>query len=116
MDSAPGPSGLRPTHLKEDICCPSPSVADSCLHSLAHFTSLLSSGLLPQEVAPHLCGASLLASHKKSGGLRPIAIGEMFRRLVSKCLSFLALPKARDLLPPLQVGVGLSNSAEAIIH
>ena len=35
---------------------------------------------------------------------------------MSKCLSFLALPKARDILPPLQVGVGLSNGAEAIIH
>ena len=78
--------------------------------------SLLSSGAVPVEVVPHLCGANLLALKKKNGGLRPIAIGEVLRRLVSKCLSFAVRSVVLDVLPPLQVGVGLPGGAEAIVH
>ena len=67
-------------------------------------------------MVPHLCGATLLASLKKSGGIRPIAIGEVLRRLTSKCLSSLVLPQVKQVLPPHQVGVGCSNGAEALVH
>lgn len=114
-DTAPSPTGLRATHLKDGIRCPSPLSANN-LRWLTQFTSLLSSGSAPQFVAPHLCGASLLASKKKSGRLRPIAIGEVFRRLTSKCLSSLVLPQIKSILPPHQVGVGSPNGAESIVH
>ena len=92
------------------------SLSLHCVLRLTQFTSLLTSGLLPQAIAPHLCGASLLASRKKSGGLRPIAIGEVFRRLASKCLVSLVSPQLQGIFHPYQAGVGCPNGAEAIVH
>ena len=71
---------------------------------------------MPSLSCPHLCGATLLASHKKSGGFRPIAIGEVLRRLTSKCLSAHILPLVKQMLPPHQVGVGTKKGAEALVH
>ena len=83
---------------------------------LSQLVTLLSSGSCPPSVVPHLCGATLLASHKKSGGFRPIAIGEVLRRLTSKCLSAHILPLVKQMLPPHQVGVGTKKGAEALVH
>ena len=102
--------------MKEGVCCPSPSRAQSTLLHLSLLVTLLSSGSCPPSVIPHLCGATLLASQKKSGGLRPIAIGEVLRRLTSKCLSAHVLPLVKCVLPPHQVGVSTHNGAEALIH
>ena len=77
---------------------------------------LLVAGLAPQEVVPHLCGATLLPCQKKNGGLRPIAIGEVLRRLTSKCLSLLSCSDAVMSLTPLQLGVGIKLGCEAILH
>ena len=57
-----------------------------CSRSFKVF-DLLSSGVVPSEVISHLCGASRLALRKKNGGLQPIAVGEVMRRLTSKCIS-----------------------------
>ena len=65
---------------------------------------------------PHLCGATLLALHKKSGGLRPIAVGEVLRRLASKCLANSVRSQILSSLSPLQMGVGVKGGCEAIIH
>ena len=73
-------------------------------------------GRTPPSVIPHLCGASLLACHKKNGGLHPIAVGEVLRRLTSKCLSFAACSAAFSRLAPLQLGVSVKGGCEAVIH
>ena len=77
---------------------------------------LLVAGRAPQEVIPHLCGATLLACEKKSGCLRPIAVGEVLRRLTSKCLSRAIQEEAISTLSPLQVGMGVRMGCEAIVH
>ena len=116
VDTAPGPSGLRATHLKESVLCPTPSHAQSALTSITSFVSLLCSGDIPSEIVPFFCGASLLGSLKKDGGVRPIAVGDVLRRLVSKCLSSVVVPSVLDVLPPHQVGVGVQAGAEAVVH
>ena len=52
----------------------------------------------------------------QSGGLRPIAVGEVLRRLVSKCLVFHSHGTILSLLTPLQLGVGVRGGCEAIVH
>ena len=47
---------------------------------------LLANREAPVAVAPHLAGARLHVLPKKSGGVRPIAVGKTLRRLVSKVL------------------------------
>jgi hypothetical protein len=114
--TAPGPSGLRASHLKEAVSCPSPNRSSSFVQGLTNLVNSLCANTLPPEISIHLCGATLLALRKKSGGFRPIAIGEVLRRLVSKCVVRAVHTSSLTTLSPLQVGVGVSAGAEAIVH
>ena len=114
-DSSPGPSLLRANHLKEAISCPSAACGARALRAPSELVNLLAAGRAPEQVAPYLCGAILIPV-KKSGSLRPIAVGEVLRRLTSKCLSRAVQPDAIDILAPLQVGVGVKAGCEAVIH
>ena len=64
-------------------------------------------------VASFLLSARLLPFRKKDNGVRPIAIGEVLRRLVAKVGFQLVLPKVKEDFPPNQVGVALK---EAVPH
>ena len=77
---------------------------------------LLIAGSVPSEVIPDLCGAKLLAMRKKSGGIRPIAVGEVLCRLTSKCILRVISREASDILSPLQVGVRVPLGCEAVVH
>ena len=114
--SAPGPSGLRPSHLREAVGCPSPDRINQVLSSLTAFVNFLTSGQTPPPVLPFLCGANLLASPKRSGGLGPIAVGEVLRRLTSKSLAITARSAAFSSLTPCQLGVCVKGGCDAIIH
>ena len=57
-----------------------------------------------------------MAFVKAGGGLRPIAIGETIRRLVSKCCCEATTEEAKVIFGPLQVGVATQGGAEASVH
>ena len=114
--SAPGPSALRANHLKEAIFCPPPTRANHTLLCLTRVVNLLCAGKAPHDVAPYLCGASLLPCKKKDGGQRPIAVGEVIRRLTSRCVARVVLSEALHFLSPLQVGVGLPGVRPFFTH
>ena len=114
--TAPGPSSLRANHLKEAVFCPSPTQSEFALKGLVGVVNLLVAGRAPSCIITFLCGASLLACQKKDGGLRPIAIGEVLRRLISKCVARAVQSEAVSFLSPLQVGVGIPGGCEAIVH
>ena len=73
-------------------------------------------GKCPPLVARILFGGRLIAIQKKSGGLRPIAIGYTFWRLAAKCVNTHAISLLRDYLTPTQLGVGVSGGCEAAVH
>lgn len=114
--TAPGPSGLRAEHLKNAVFCGNDALSDKLLISLTMFVNNCASGNINPIVAPYFFGANLFAARKKHGGHRPIAVGEVLRHLTSKCLAFAVAPHASALLQPLQLGVGVENGCEAIIH
>ena len=58
----------------------------------------------------------IIAVKKKNGGLRPIAVGEVLRRLTSKCLSRAVHSDAFAVLTPSQLGVGVKGGCEAVVH
>ena len=83
--------------------------------------NLLLSGKAPAEIAPNLAGARLFAINKKADNkgrqdIRPIASGELIRRLVSKVCCQSAKETAAEILLPDQYGVGVKGGAEAVIH
>ena len=73
-------------------------------------------GKVPEVVAPYLCGARLHAAKKKDDGIRPIAVGNLLRRLAAKCAANAVAEKAATLLSPHQLGVGVRGGCEAIVH
>ena len=82
--SSPGGSKLRPQHLLDAICGTSSPFAGHCLDQLTYFLNKLLSGKLDRRIGPWLSGAPLTALRKKPSGFRPIAVGEVLRRLASR--------------------------------
>ena len=95
--------------------CPSTAYGDQAISTILD-VNLLARGEAPTSIAPYLCGDSLLALKKKDSGIRPIAVGEILRRLFAKCLCRLSSQKAASLLVPLQVEVGVPGGCEAVSH
>ena len=112
-DTAAGPSGLRVQHLRE--ACASGS-SEALLQQLCGVVGLLAQGQACAAVAPSLAGASLVALPKPNGGVRPIAVGEILRRLTAKCLMEAVRDEARQHFAPVQLGVATAGGAEAAVH
>ena len=60
---------------------------------------------LTYGICAFLCAARLVALRKPLGGIRPIAVGEVFRRLVGKVLLRRNHTDIVKALAPMQVGV-----------
>ena len=50
------------------------------------------------------------------GGVHPIAVGEVIRRLIAKCIAREANSEAADLCNTKQFGVAVKGGAEGIVH
>ena len=61
-------------------------------------------------------GLQPVALPKPDGGVRPIAIGEVLRRLTGKCLMHLVHEDARAHFWPAQTVVAVKAGAEAAVH
>ena len=114
--SADGVDGLRLGHLK-DLVAPQTAEAGRRLQlALANLCSKLLQGQIPQHARDLLFAANLTALRKKDGGVRPIAVGNVIRRLASKMAAKCVIPELRRQLPPVQLGVGVSSGCEAAAH
>ena len=101
--SGGGPTGLRPIHLKN---CLSTEYRDELLERCTALVNILAKGDAPTSLAPFLAGATLTALPKKDNGMRPVAVGEVWRRLTAKCLCNAYKVQASSYFFPLQIGVG----------
>ena len=112
--SACGPSGLRIQHLLDASEVPLPTGLGA---SLREVVNLLASGRAPVGVAKFLAGGSLIALVKNKPAsppdVRPIAVEEALRRLISKCLCRITKAKAAE---GHQVGVACPGGSELIVH
>jgi hypothetical protein len=115
-DSSAGPSQLSPQLLLDAVKCRSSFKSQEVLFALTSLVNLFASGGASKEIAPFFCGATLIPTKKKTGGVRPIAVGETLRRLVCKCLSAAVLADCTPFLLPFQVGVGVQGGADAAVH
>jgi len=115
-DSAPGCDGLRSQHLLDFIRGDASSLFSPLLSSLHSFLLLLLGGHCPLSLTPYLSSAPLTALQKRGGGVRPIAVGLVWRRLASKLALRAVINEARQFLAYCQFGVGFPGGAEAIIH
>ncbi|KAJ9462923.1 hypothetical protein DIPPA_05315, partial [Diplonema papillatum] len=112
--TAAGPSGLSAQHLL-DLW----DVSGSFKEAVADAVWALSSGRVAAAARPYLFGARLVPLVKKSGGIRPIACGEILRRVAGKVLASDRAIKdlgANVLLRSGQVGVCVKAGADAGVH
>jgi hypothetical protein len=111
--SSGGPDGLRPQHLKDLLNTDDNS---ALLEAITSFINVILSGGTPDCLRPSLFGASLIALNKKNGGIRPIAVGFVWRRLAAKTCCSHVSARASLILSPRQLGFGVSGGAEAAAH
>ena len=115
--SSPGSSKLRAQHLVDAISGTTVPAAATCLAELTRFTNHHLAGHGDRRTAPWLVGAPLTALVKQPTGFRPIAVGEVLRRLISRIGCAAAKSQLPALLLPSgQVGVGVSGGLDAAIH
>ena len=81
---AGGPDGLRPQHLKYLISTSAGAGGPVLLRALTDLVNIIMKGDTPSSISSFFFGVSLIASEKKGGGVRPIAIGCTLRRLAAK--------------------------------
>jgi len=114
--SSGGPDGIRPQHVLDLINCRECGTA--LLTSITGFVNVnkLLEGKCHPDVVPVLFRGNLIALEKKSGGVRPIAIGYTWRRITAKCANAYATCVLSTLFNPIQLGVGVSGSCEAAVH
>jgi hypothetical protein len=78
--TAPGPSSFRASFF-----CPSPAQVTRTRTTLNKVINILAGGKAPTDLAPLLSGANLFAANKnQADSYRPIAVGEVLRRLTGK--------------------------------
>jgi hypothetical protein len=86
------------------------------LPALRSVLNLLLSGKAVDSVREFAAGARLTALAKGDSDVRPIAAGNIFRRLASKCVCALITTRSQLYFKGLQYGVSFSGGAEHIIH
>jgi hypothetical protein len=111
--SAGGMSGLRPAHLRFLLLS---ATHVDILQRMADIVNRLLEGSLPPLARARVCGANLTALVKKDGGLRPIACGDVWRRLAARCVCKNFAADFRSTLAPFQFGVAVSGGAEILAH
>jgi len=115
--ASPRASKLCAQHLLDAIAGSTAPATRDCLLSLTCLMNHLLSGKAPVCLSPWLCGAPLTVLMKKGGGVRPITVGEVIRRLASCLWCLAACPSLPGVfLPYGQVGVGIPGGLETAIH
>ncbi|CAI5531503.1 unnamed protein product [Closterium sp. Naga37s-1] len=109
--SAGGPTGWRMDFLRELFTHPGD------LKLLCAWLQAVARGEVGQGVAQWWTASSLVALEKPGGGVRPIAVGEVFPRLLARCFAADYHDAIiRHLKPKGQFGAGARNGAETVIH
>ena len=112
--SAAGPDGLKPGHLKSLIGAV--EAGNRLLESITKLVNFVLKDKIPEDIRPIFFGANLCALSKKDGGIRPIAVGTTFRRLITKAG---LKPISKDLgilFRPNQLGYSSKGGSEAAAH
>ncbi|GJT30281.1 putative reverse transcriptase domain-containing protein [Tanacetum coccineum] len=76
--------GLRAQHLMDCLSGAAVAISDKLVSSITQVVNLFLEGKCPMMLGEYIASASLTPLVKPGGGIRPIAVGTVWRRLVSK--------------------------------
>ena len=111
-----GRDGLRSQHILDALCGDGSAVATGLLCAITAVVNLWLGGRCPSVLAEFVASAPLTPLLKPDNGIRPIAVGTIWRRLVSKVAMKGVGKEMTKYLNDFQFGVGVSSGAEAILH
>ena len=118
--TAAGGSGGRAQHWLDALDGTVGDGRKEMLKKMGKVCEILANGEAPSCIAPWLAGAPLFPLKKKGGGgIRPVAVGEVLRRLVAKMLAQDDKVKgaAEELFKEIgQLGVGIKGGAEIVVQ
>ena len=86
------------------------------LRALTNLVNVILEEKVPFELRQYFFGAKLIALKNVDGGLRPIAVGNTFRRLSAKCAGYHVFESRQARYGNRQVGVGTKRGAELASH
>ena len=106
--SSPGPSGWTGELLLALTGDP------DCLAGIVALVEDIINGLLDDRARSVLLASTLIATEKEAGGVRPIAIGEVFYRVACQYVLHLVRPQVPGLLEPIQFAHSVGGCERAI--
>ncbi|XP_065315669.1 uncharacterized protein LOC135924537 [Gordionus sp. m RMFG-2023] len=111
--SAAGPDGYRPSYFQTFLKSPN---SNSFFNSLTSFLNNIITRDIPTLAHQIIFGANLIAFEKPKGGIRPIAIGSFFRRLITKIIAKKIKTVTHSLLGNYQLGCGTKGGVDIASH
>ena len=108
--------GISPQILNDLTAKSNGQTGLNFLRALTNLVNMILEGKLPFELRPYFFGAKLIALKKPDGRLRPIAVGNTFRRLSAKCAEYHDFESRQARYGNRQVGVGTKKGAELASH
>ncbi|GJR66093.1 putative reverse transcriptase domain-containing protein [Tanacetum coccineum] len=111
-----GRDGLRAQHLMDCLSGTAIAILDELVSSITQVVNLFLDGKCPMRLGEYIASAPLTPLVKPGGGIRPIAMGTVWRRLVYKVSAIMVVHSLDGYLNDLQFGVGVSGGGEPILH
>ncbi|GKF51239.1 hypothetical protein Tco_0147706, partial [Tanacetum coccineum] len=108
-----GRDGLRAQHLMDCLSGAAVAISDELVSSITQVVNLFLEGKCPMLLGEYIASAPLTPLVKSCGGIRPIAVGTIWRRLVSKVSATMIGHSLDGYLVGLQFGVGVPGGGEA---
>ncbi|GJW90618.1 putative reverse transcriptase domain-containing protein [Tanacetum coccineum] len=108
--------GLRAQHILDALCGEGSAIATNLLKAITLVINLWLAGRSPPILAEFVAFAPLTPLLKPDNGIRPIAVGTIWRHLVSKVAMKGVGKEMSKYLGDFQFGVGVSGGAEAVLH
>lgn len=100
--TAGGLDGLRPQILKDLFSLTLGEDGKELVKATKALLDIMLKGEVPASICPIFYDGSLTALLKKTGGIRPVAVGNAWRRLLSKIVVRRMMPELVDYLAPHQ--------------
>nr|GEW08491.1 hypothetical protein [Tanacetum cinerariifolium] len=111
-----GRDGLRAQHLMDCLSVATVAISDELVSSITQVVNLFLDGKCPNMLGEYIASAPLTPLIKPGGGIRPIDVGTVWRRLIFKVSVVMIGNSLNGYLDDLQFGVGVSGGGEAILH
>ena len=112
-----GPSGIDANGSKRILACKSFKQSSTALcEALATLTKTLCTEFIDPSSIEAMVASRLIPLDKGEGSVRPIGVGEVLRRIISKCVMKVVKPDVIEASGSLQVCAGQFSGSEAAVH